>query len=131
MKTIHLLFLTSLVLFTYSCEKDTNEIEKTATITINSPTASTVIGLGDTLKINGSINANFEIHGYTLLIYPYNNQANKILERNNHTHGEIIPFNEEWINTSVSDQELILEVVAHLTHSGDQDQRSTVQFVVN
>ena len=131
MKTNYFILFAFVLCFSTSCEKETNEIEKIATITINSPTSSTVINQGDTLNINAIIQANFELHGYTLLIYPFNNQATKVFERHNHTHGETININEEWVNTSISGQELILEVVAHLSHNAEEDQRQTVQFVVN
>ncbi len=131
MKKLHLFFICFLLTITYSCEKETNSIEKSALITINHPTTSTVINLGDTLKINATISANFELHGYTLLIYPFNNKNQKIYEKNNHTHGEIINIQEEWINTNISDKELIFEVIANLSHGGDDIQNKFVQFIVN
>ena len=123
----------NLILFTLlfsSCDKDENLVERTMEITIISPTSETELSLDETLSIRATISANFELHGYSWKIYPFNNQNNVIAENNKHTHGELISVDDEWENTSIEGKDLILEFTAVADHSGENNKKEFVQFVV-
>ena len=106
-------------LFLFSCEKEDVNEEKTITIELSNPKDGEEIPNQSKLKINGTIEGNFELHGYSITLVNLSNNDSTLLEVNKHTHGEIIPFEEEWLNNLKENSNLLLEVVGHGDHSGD------------
>ena len=112
--TVITLFLTFITMT--SCSED-NHIDANVHIHITSPVASSEFHLGDTVKIQGSVSANTDMHGYEVKIK--NLTADSVaFVAYHHDHGTSFSINEQWINnvTTHSDMRLVIKVEAD--HNG-------------
>lgn len=109
-----------LSLFVVSCKKDESiHVLPNASITINSPTATSVYQPNDTVKITGTIASDSILHGYTIYL---RNKADKssISVINVHEHKAIITIDQFWVNTLSADTtDVELEIIATLDHDGN------------
>ena len=126
MKTFNLkLLLFFLFLFlgftTISCDNDaetTVEPTKTAIITITSPAENGIVTANDSATVSGTIEAEENLHGYTISIRRKADNA-EIFRQENHAHKPTLSFSHKWLVENVSKPtELELEIITTLDHEG-------------
>jgi hypothetical protein len=114
MKTPFSLFI-CLVAILLSCKK--HHGATSANITFIEPTAGDTLQFGEELHIEGTIQGDGELHGYSLsLINSTTGQT--LLSNSTHDHAETFSFHEHWSNNLTDTSNVKIIVVADLDHDG-------------
>ena len=108
----------SLIALTFlfvSCQKE--EGASTATITFLEPTSGDTLHIGEKLHVEGTIQGDGEMHGYSLSM-TNKNTGESVYMANSDTHAESYAIHEHWTN-NVSDTATIkILVEVELNHDG-------------
>ncbi len=121
------MILLAISLITTACMNTDEAKNLDATISITSPTPGQVFEKGDTILIKANIEAPQELHGWQVIIRKAADNS-VVYENDRHEHGEALFINEKWINNVTQHADMILEVTAALSHSGDDLKTETVKF---
>ncbi len=116
-----LIVITLIVLTAIACKKPKPEEENKenkVTITINTPSAEQQFAHGSTVSVTGTIVADEELHGYSIIIRQKSDNST-LFEASEHTHGTTVTFEKSWENTLTNIQELELEIIAVIDHNGN------------
>jgi hypothetical protein len=106
-----------------SCNDDV-EIEKPQTemdadIILAAPKADSEFYKGDTLKVKGSIKADVATHGYEINIVRKRDEL-IVDSKYEHIHKKEITLQFEWINSISVEEEMYVEIIAHLGHNNHE-----------
>jgi hypothetical protein len=111
------------VLFT-SCDKKENKKDDDhhhaaeATITITAPAEGQEFNHQNTVNVTGKIESTEALHGYKIVIRQKSDNSVKF-EKDDHSHGTTINFDESWINNVAGMQDMEVEVTAIIDHDGN------------
>jgi len=102
-----------------ACKKEEkNETPKADPIfAIQNPTVGQVYNYGDTIRINGTISATYDMHGYNVKLFNVQTQQ-LLLNQGYHTHGANFTVSEAWKNTVADTAVLKLSFIAAIDHDG-------------
>jgi hypothetical protein len=116
MKTkVYLIICLAVILF--SCKKHNGATS--ANITFIEPTAGDTLQFGEELHIEGTIQGDGELHGYSLnLINLTTGQT--LLSKSTHDHGKTFSFHEHWSNNVTDSSNVKIIVVVDLDHDGEK-----------
>lgn len=87
-------------------------------IEITSPKADLVYHKGDTIKIAGSATYVSQMHGYTVAIYKKGSDT-LLYEGSEHTHGDKLDIEEQWVDTLSESSALTLKVNVIIDHDNN------------
>lgn len=124
MKFIRSIFLfAALVSSLAACKKEDNTTddqpeEKHMEITVQNPVQESVYEYNEVITVSGSIQSNFDAHGYIVRLWNSSNNDSLLYEVDGHEHGEAIDFNETWTNNLNDTSEVRIEVIASSDHQG-------------
>lgn len=108
-----------------SCKDEA--VVTTADITIDSPLAGATIENGEEVHISGTIKTEGELHGYE--IHVYNKTAGtEVFTLDEHVHGQTLTFDEHWVNNVTDHSDMEVEIIAILSHEGDDTVSKKVSF---
>lgn len=108
-----LLSLSSILLLSACHQHDEADVQ----IQITSPLADAMYHLGDTVKIQGTITGNVEMHGYEVKIKNLS-QGNVAFITDYHDHGATFTINEFWVNNVITHSDMRLVVKVEVDHNG-------------
>jgi len=122
MKTSFIQFtvITSFLMFIgmTSCNEN-NHNDANVQINLTSPTNGSMFHLGDTIKIQGTITADVEMHGYEVKIK--NLSAGTVaFITDYHDHAASFTINEKWINNVTAHSDMRLVVKVEVDHNGTE-----------
>ncbi len=112
------------LLFVFSCtDKEEDQLPEpinTASITIISPTAESVVMPNDTVSITGTISCTKTMHGYKLIVRRTADNS-ELLRKGFHDHKTALDFDYKWsVGEGIKPGEnLELEVITSLDHDGN------------
>jgi hypothetical protein len=116
MKNLKFVFI-SLTFGLISCHKHNNATN--ATINFIEPTAGDTLQFGEELHIEGTIQGDGELHGYSLsLINSTTGQT--LLSNSTHDHAETFSFHEHWNNNVTDTSNVKIVVAVDLDHDGEK-----------
>jgi len=101
-----------------SCNEH-NHNDANVQINLTSPTNGTVFHLGDTIKIQGTITADVEMHGYEVKIKNLS-AGTVVFITDYHDHAASFTINEKWINNVAAHSDMRLVVKVEVDHSGTE-----------
>lgn len=104
---------------TSACKKD-KETPKSVTITITSPTASSMFHWGDTVEIHAHVKAPFELHGWEVVIKKVPD-GHVVFMAEDHVHAEEFHVDTFWINSVTEHSDMELHVSALMDHDGGKE----------
>jgi hypothetical protein len=109
-----------------SCKKVENQEQLTVqtNIAITSPHENQAYNKGDTVLINGKINAPAHIHGYKVLILK--NSVDTVFSKEEHIHGMEVNILQTWVNDLSVTADLQLVVIATLDHDGNTANKKVI-----
>jgi hypothetical protein len=111
--TLSVIICLAVILF--SCKKHNGATS--AIITFIEPTEGDILQFGEELHIEGTIQGDGELHGYSLsLINSTTGQT--LLSNSTHDHAETFSFHEHWSNNLTDTSNVKIIVVADLDHDG-------------
>ncbi|MCX7743540.1 MAG: hypothetical protein N2167_03145 [Flavobacteriales bacterium] len=108
-----LMSLSSMLLLSACHKHDETDVQ----IQITSPLTNSMYHLGDTVKIQGTITGNTEMHGYEVKIKNLS-QGNVAFITDYHDHGSNYTINEFWVNNVTEHSDMRLVVKVEVDHSG-------------
>lgn len=108
-----LLSLSSITLFSACHQHDEPDVQ----IQITSPLANATYHAGDTVKIQGTITGNVDMHGYEVKIKNLS-QGNVAYINDHHDHGSTLTINDFWVNNVTSHSDMRLVVKVEVDHNG-------------
>ena len=119
MKKSFIIFLGIISVALISCKKKTEDSTTLADPTFNlaAPILNETCNYGDTLKVIGSVSAEYEMHGYNVIIKNLKTGMN-VLNQGYHLHQSSYSFNESWKNTVVDTSEMKITVEVAIDHDG-------------
>lgn len=111
-----------------SCAEESHDEEvNSAIITIESPTASSVVHFNDTLHIQGTIVSVLDLHGYDVNIFR-NDDSSAVFFYEEHYHSNNKHFDIKWVCDLDTMLALNMVVTANLDHEGNVETRSVNFF---
>jgi len=102
-----------------ACKKDKEEestIKKDPVFTF-SPAENQIFEYGDTVKVNGTISADYDMHGYNVRLYKVTPGMN-VLNQGYHVHGNNFVISEAWKNTVSDTTQLRIIIETAIDHEG-------------
>lgn len=122
MRTTHILnaLIATMAVFSMSACKKNKETPKSVEITITSPTAGSMFHLGDTVEIHAHVKANFELHGWEVVIKKVAN-GQVVFMAEDHVHAEEFHIDTFWINNVTEHSDMELHVSALIDHDGNKE----------
>lgn len=114
MKNLKFVFI-SLTFGLISCHKHNNATN--ATINFLEPTAGDTLQFGEELHIEGTIQGDGELHGYSLNLLN-SNTGQSLLSKSTHDHGESFSFHEHWLNNLTDTANVKISVEVEINHEG-------------
>jgi hypothetical protein len=119
MKKSIIIFFGIISLTVISFKKETTETTVLADPTFNltSPIVNEIYHFGDTIKVIGSLSADYEMHGYDIILKNMKTGMN-VLNQGYHLHQSSYTINEEWKNTVIDTCELKITVDVAIDHDG-------------
>ena len=119
-----LILITSLAIASFSitsCKKETEKEEDVAAVaifTITTPVENQVYAFGDTVKIDATIVADADMHGYNVRLVNLSSGMN-ILNQGYHEHAKSFTVNESWKNSVTDTTQLKIILDAAIDHEGN------------
>lgn len=98
-----------------SCGK--NKSATTATITFEEPVAMDTIYNGNELHIEGTVEADGKMHGYSISVLDSLNGVS-YLERASDSRKSSYAFHEHWVNNVTDTVHAVVELIVHLNDNG-------------
>lgn len=119
MKKSIIIFFGIISLIVISCKKETTETTVLADPTFNfsSPSVNETYHFGDTIKVIGSLSADYEMHGYNIILKNMKTGMN-VLNQGYHLHQSSYTINEVWKNTVTDTSEIKITVDVATDHDG-------------
>ncbi len=119
MKKALIIFLGIISLTVFSCKKETSEptVISDPTFNLTSPVLNETYNFGDTIKVIGSISADYDLHGYNVIIKNLKTGMN-VLNQGYHLHQSSYTIDEAWKNTVVDTSEMKITVDVAIDHDG-------------
>ncbi len=120
MKKSFIIFLGIISLTVISCKKETAEPTVIADPTFNltSPVLNETYNFGDTIKLIGSVSADYEMHGYNVIIKNLKTGMN-VLNQGYHLHQTSYIFDEKWKNTVTDTSQMKITIDVAIDHDGN------------
>lgn len=102
-----------------SCKKESEETPVLAdpTFILTSPSVNATYHFGDTIKVIGNLSADYEMHGYNIILKNMNSGMN-LLNQGYHLHQTSYSINELWKNTVTDTSEIKITVDVAIDHDG-------------
>lgn len=119
MKKSFIIFLGITSLTVISCKKETSEPTVLADPTFNltSPVLNETYNFGDTIKVIGSVSADYDLHGYNVIIKNMKTGMN-VVNQGYHLHQSSYTIGEAWKNTVADTSEMKITVEVAIDHDG-------------
>ena len=120
MKHLFYLSLCAVLFSATACKKDKDEAETPKSdpvFTLSAPLENQVYGYGDTIRINGTVTADYEMHGYNVRLYNITSGMN-VLNQGYHVHGDSFVISEIWKNTVSDTSQFKIIIDAAIDHEG-------------
>lgn len=119
MKKAIIIFLGIISTTVISCKKETSESTVLADPTFNltMPILNETYHFGDTIKVIGTVSADYDMHGYNVIINNLKTGMN-VLNQGYHLHQSTYTVNEAWKNTVSDTSEMKITVVVAIDHDG-------------
>jgi hypothetical protein len=92
--------------------------EQKAIIEVDEPLDGSIIDYDSTLKIAGTMYANFTMHGYQISIFDH---GEVIWQKNKHIHGNNFNFEYSWKNELETESALTIKILVVGNHFGTLD----------
>lgn len=105
-----------------ACRK-TSEVPA-ATLQIMTPVNQQTFAKGDTVQISAYASYVAEMHGYRALIVSASGDT--LLDADEHIHGTTVNISENWVNNSLTAQELKVIVGVEIDHDGHEMSREVI-----
>ena len=120
MKKSFIIFLGIISLTVISCKKETSEPTVLADPTFNltSPVLNETYNFGDTINLIGSASADYEMHGYNVIIKNLKTGMN-VLNQGYHLHQTSYIFDEKWKNTVTDTSQMKITIDVAIDHDGN------------
>lgn len=120
---MHNSFILFILIFFVSCSKDKfnkpQEI-KEMEIVLTTPTEMQEFPFQSTIPIQGTIQANFFMHGYSIRLTSSFGEV-VLFEDFHHVHGNVLEIQSSWLNTLEENTFVNIEIRAVGNHEGTQD----------
>jgi hypothetical protein len=102
-----------------ACQKDqeAETVKADPIFTIPAPQENQVYNYGDTIRINGTITALYDMHGYNVKLYNETTQQ-FVVNQGYHQHASNFTVSETWKNTVSDTAKLKLTIDAAIDHEG-------------
>ena len=120
----HFMYIIPILFGLTSCLKDKQgalSLEDHMQIQLFQPEEGEVFQHGETIPINGVIDAEFTMHGYIIRIMHSSYLDSVIFEHYEHVHGSSLTFSEIWINNLSESADILVEIQAVGNHYGTSD----------
>jgi len=101
----------------FSCSKKSDVAPTpTATFTISQPMLNQTYQAGDTVRVQGKVTCQSNLHGYHLMIL--NSSSDTLFHAHAHTHATELALDEMWVNNQASQQDLRVIISCAVNHDG-------------
>lgn len=113
-----------------ACKKEdvqTTE-EKSVDITVTNPSEGQMFMNGLEVSLEGTIESNFEMHGYAITFYNESNNDSILFETDSHSHGTMFNLHAHWTNNVTDHSNVRIEIIADDSHSGEEVYQKTVNI---
>ena len=119
MKKSFIIFLGIISIVLISCKKETEKTTEASDPTMNlvSPILEETYQFGDTVKIIGNISADYEMHGYNIIIKNLTSGMN-VLNKGYHLHQSSYTINENWKNSVSDTSQMKITIDVAIDHDG-------------
>jgi hypothetical protein len=97
------------------CSKE--QVATNATITFVEPLVGDTLNLSEEVIVQGSINGNGEMHGFSLIMTNLSTGA-VVYQLSSHEHLDSYSFHEHWANNVADTSNIRVEIQAILDHEG-------------
>lgn len=112
-------FVAAILLFS-SCKKE-NSVDGEVQITILNPKSGDVFQHGDTIQFSVEVEADFELHGYSLRLLNQSNDNELVFGTHSHSHDTRFTLSHTWVNNVEDHSDMRFEVEIVRSHSeGDR-----------
>ena len=125
-----LLLIIGLSLAVVSCKKEEvePEVEKSVDITLTNPTAGEMFMNGAEVSLEGTIEANFELHGYSITFYNESNNDSILFETDSHSHETMYNLHAHWTNNVTDHSNVRIEVIVDGDHTTGETYKEEVSI---
>ncbi len=97
-------------------------------IVIGTPTEGQTVDANKTIAIKASINAQNQIHGYTMTLRNKTTNQTLLTKETGMRHAKNFEINETWTNNVGQTTDVELELVVYLNHSFSETKKQTLTF---
>lgn len=119
MKKSLIIFLGIISLTMISCKKTNSDpiVVADPVFNLTNPVLNETLNYGDTLKVIGTVTADYEMHGYNIIIKNLKTGMN-VINQGYHLHQTSYIFDEKWKNTVTDTSQMKITIDVAIDHDG-------------